>query len=215
MAPEIDLDRDLAFELRSAALADAALAAFDRAQAECYGRFGVAAAVVTPERHESIAYLWARHGGEPVAGLRIHRRRPDRPLPLERFHAGDPALLAAIDARAADGIAELAGLWSAPGWSGTGIGARIVAAAIERAAALGVRHLCSFAHQGNRFARRLGFRRDPLLRPLPYPDDRYRSTVLWCDATRRHGESRWNSPNGLAASASTSVPIARIASSME
>lgn len=195
--------------------------AFDRAQAECYARFGSSAAVrkaaSDDDADDSVIRLLLRCGDEWVGGIRLHSRRVDRPLPLERFFAGDPMLRAAIDARAPAGLAELAGLWSAPRWSGSGVGAVIVARAIECAVDRGIRHLGCFAHHHNKFARRLGFRRDRSLRSLPYPDERYRSSVLWCDATlaRVRGESRWNSVNGLAASDSNPARSARTVSSME
>jgi hypothetical protein len=160
----------------------------DRATAEafhaqliaCYARYGASAAAIAPPVAD-VVYLVVETERHMVAGIRLHRRGANR-LPLESYFAQEPAVIDALDRRSGDGLAELCGLWSAPEVARTGIGGRVVGAAVAIAPYFGVRHLCSFAHQFNRFTRRVGFLADERVGDRPYPDARYRSTLNWCDA---------------------------------
>jgi RimJ/RimL family protein N-acetyltransferase len=120
--------------------------------------------------------------GAVVAGTRIHRRAPGHALPVERILATHSGVRRGLDWRQPSGVGEVAGLWASPALAGTGIGGPIVATAVAHASALGMAHLVGFAHQYNRFTRRVGFEPDRSLGEHAYPDGRYRSTVNWCDA---------------------------------
>jgi GNAT superfamily N-acetyltransferase len=157
--------------------------AFVAAQRLCYERYGAASAVVDVD--VSAGHVWcvvALCDERTVAGARLHVRAPGHPLPLERVLGEHPVLRRELRTRGPAGIAEVGGLWAAEEWAGTGIGGPVIAATVACAAALGVRHLASFAHQFNRFTRAVGFEPDPRLGEHAYPDERYRSTVNWCDA---------------------------------
>jgi hypothetical protein len=156
---------------------------FVAGQRRCYERFGVSAA--SAEVDAMGGDVWcvvALCGDAAVAGARLHVKTPGRPLPLERLLEGHAVLAEEIEFRRADGVAEVGGLWAAEDLAGTGIGGPVIAAAVACAAAIGVRHLVSFAHHRNRFTRAVGFEADARLGVHPYPDERYRSTVNWCDA---------------------------------
>ncbi len=155
---------------------------FDRRQSECYARYGASAAVGVPERDDGTRYLRVTRDGAMVAGIRIHPRADRVPLPFEAYLEVDDHLAEQLAWRARSGIAELAGLWSSTSVARSGIGGYIVAAAVAVAPLLALRHLCSFAHQFNRFTRAVGFEPDVRVGEHPYPDPRYRSTLNWCDA---------------------------------
>lgn len=155
--------------------------AFHQELAACYARYGASAAVTAPPS-DGVELLVVRRGERMVAGIRFHRRGAYK-LPLESYFDGDPIVCTALGERAAEGLAELCALWSCAEIAGSGIGGRVVGAAVAIAPYLGLRHLCSFAHQFNRFTRRVGFVADEGVGVRPYPDERYRSTLNWCDAT--------------------------------
>ncbi|MBX3273900.1 MAG: hypothetical protein KF729_26785 [Sandaracinaceae bacterium] len=159
--------------------------AFLEQQRACYARYGAGAAAHEPELCPDLLWLlcvFDDDGGELVAGARIQVRAPDQPLPLEQALASIPRVAREVARRYADGIGEVGALWSAPSRARSGIGGAVIAASVACAAAIGVRHLVSLAHQHNRFTRRVGFEPDARIGALPYPDDRYRSTVNFCDA---------------------------------
>ena len=156
---------------------------FVAGQWRCYERFGVAGA--SAEVDATGGDVWcvvALRGDAPVAGARLLVKTPGRPLPLEGLLGAHPALAQGCRARRAEGVAEVGGLWATEDLAGTGIGGPVIAAAVACAAAIPVRHLVSFAHHHNRFTRAVGFEPDARLGVHPYPDERYRSTVNWCDA---------------------------------
>jgi hypothetical protein len=155
---------------------------FHHQQALCYARYGAIAAVTTPEPGDGTRYLIVTHERTMVAGIRIHARSETVALPLEACLAVDEYLGHQLASRAASGVAELAGLWSSASMARTGIGGYIVAAAVAIAPLFALRHMCSFAHQFNRFTREVGFEPDARVGEHPYPDPRYRSTLNWCDA---------------------------------
>ena len=156
---------------------------FVAGQRRCYERFGVAAASAEVDATGGDVWFVAAVRGEAlVAGARLHVRTPGRPLPLERLLGAHPVLAQQLRARRADGVAEVGGLWATEDLAGTGIGGPVIAAAVACAAAIPVRYLVSFAHHHNRFTRAVGFEPDARLGVHAYPDERYLSTVNWCDA---------------------------------
>jgi hypothetical protein len=170
---------DRGFEIRVAAHEDPEIVEFVAQQQACYARFG--ARVSPPPDDPLTQYLLVAIERQMVAGIRIHRRGALR-LPLERYFETNDHLARELDRRTPDGLAELSGLWSNPLVAGTGIGGFVVGAAVAVAPWLRLRHLCSFAHQFNRFTRDVGFVPDPVIGTCPYPDARYESTINWCDA---------------------------------
>lgn len=167
------VDAERAFEL---------VCEFQRGQRACYARYGAEVVTASDGSIDRALYLVVHRDGRMVAGIRIHRRERERRLPLERPLSSHPLVRRELAWRESAGLAELAGLWSAPDIAKTGIGGAVVGAAVAIAPALGLRHLCSFAHQFNRFTRLVGFEPDASIGEHPYPDDRYRSTVNFCDA---------------------------------
>lgn len=155
---------------------------FHRRQSACYARYGATAAVTLPARGDGTRYLSVTRDGAMVAGIRIHPRTDRVPLPFEAYLDVDSRLAEELASRTRSGIAELAGLWSSTSVARSGIGGYIVAAAVAVAPLLALRHMCSFAHQFNRFTRAVGFEPDVRVGEHPYPDPRYRSTLNWCDA---------------------------------
>lgn len=155
---------------------------FHELQADCYARYGAAAAVAPLPPHNEVRYLVVARDSRMVAGIRFHPRRSGVPLPLEDYFRDDPNVHEELEVRTPEGIAELCGLWSRSEVARSGIGGYIVGAAVAVAPDYGFRHLCSFAHQFNRFTRKVGFEPDVRIGEHPYPDARYRSTVNWCDA---------------------------------
>ncbi len=155
---------------------------FHEHQSACYARYGAINAMTVPVADDEVGYLVVTREHQMVAGIRIHVRRPNRLLPFEHYFVGDDFVRGEVESRSREGLAELAGLWSAPVVARTGIGGFIVGAAVAIAPYFGLRHLCSFAHQFNRFTRLVGFEPDARIGEHAYPDERYRSTVNWCDA---------------------------------
>lgn len=155
---------------------------FHERMATCYARYGASAAVTAPSAGALVRYLVVARDGEMVAGIRIHTRHRDGRLPLEAYLREHPVVQAEIARRAPEGLAELCGLWSAPDVARTGIGEHVVGAAVAVSPGFGLRHLCSFAHQFNRFTRKVGFEPDGRIGEHAWPDERHRSTVNWCDA---------------------------------
>lgn len=172
-----------AFHFHVAPVSDRArILEFNDKLAACYARYGASAALRVPDETDDIRYLIVTRESQMVAGMRFHRRRAGLPVPMEGYFDQDGPVRAGLDARTDEGVAELCGLWSAPEVARTGIGGYVVGAAVAVAPYLGLRHLCSFAHQFNRFTRQVGFEPDPVIGEHAYPDERYRSTVNWCDA---------------------------------
>ena len=170
------------FHIRIADAEASWVAEFDREQAACYARYGASGAITPPSHGDRTRYIAVMRDGTMVAGIRIHPKSPGVPLPFEAYlELGDDARHE-LAWRAEDGVAELAGLWSSASVAGTGIGGYVVGAAVAVAPLHGLRHLCSFAHQFNRFTREVGFEPDARVGEHAYPDRRYRSTLNWCDA---------------------------------
>ena len=158
------------------------VAEFERELAACYARYRVAAAAGAPPAGP-VRYLVvtdAPGGDRLLAGVRVHVRDAAHPLPLEHKLPDHPVVRDELARRAGGGVAELTGLWSAPEVARTGIGEWVIGAAVAAADALALAHMVSFAHQFNRFTRRVGFEPDARIAPVAYPDARYQSTVNWC-----------------------------------
>lgn len=159
--------------------------AFD-AQRSVYGSFGVECAAAKPNDLEGIHIVVARNEDGDLAGaLRIHRRLPHRPLPVEGILQAHAGALAAIDA-AGDRSGELCGLWVDRRYRGAGLSAMLVYACLALAPRVDVDVLVSLGHQYNWFLGITGLIPAEAVAPVPYPDARYQSTLLFADAQTLH-----------------------------
>jgi RimJ/RimL family protein N-acetyltransferase len=87
----------------------------------------------------------------------------------------------AIAERVPEGVNEIGGCWISPAWRGAGLGTTLVREAL-RAAAGEVRWTVALANQFSvGISAYVGFVPDPRFRDLPFPDNRFRSTLGWFD----------------------------------
>jgi len=93
-----------------------------------------------------------------------------------------PGIAQAITAREADGLEEASGSWVIPEALGLGLGTALLQAVVTVATSTPARWTIGLANQNNlRPAHRAGFEVDGRYADLPFPDQRYRSTLLWID----------------------------------
>lgn len=151
-------------------------------QLDSYRRHpGSLGAIVPGVVAEAFGVLARTGGGDPVGGMRVHLRRPDVPLPVERA-LGALCPIAQAIARAPAPLVELCGTWVASAHRGTGLAAALTAAALAVARALAARRIVACAHQhALALYRRFGAEVDDALGVFPYPDPRYRTCVIWAD----------------------------------
>ncbi|CAM3741150.1 GNAT family N-acetyltransferase [Kibdelosporangium persicum] len=87
----------------------------------------------------------------------------------------------AIAERAPQGVNEIGGCWIHPAWRGARLGTTLVREAV-RASAGDVRWTVALANQFSvGISAYAGFVPDPRFRDLPFPDNRFRSTLCWFD----------------------------------
>ncbi len=93
-----------------------------------------------------------------------------------------PGIAAAIAAREADGLEESSGTWVVSEALGLGLGTALLRAVVTLATGTPARWTMGLANQNSlRPAQRVGFEVDRRYADLPFPDERYRSTLLWID----------------------------------
>jgi GNAT superfamily N-acetyltransferase len=157
----------------------AAFVEFHARQRVCYAAFGAAAAApaVLPDPALVVLLVARSHHGEMLAGVRLQRRTPQAPLPLElvaaQFGIQVPVPYGAV--------AEAGGLWAVRRLRRTGIGRVLMEALIAVAPLLQVDRIMVLAHQFHRFLRPAGFAPVPEVPRMAYPDDRYISEVQVCE----------------------------------
>lgn len=152
---------------------------FHTRQRSCYAAFGAASAApaVLPDPALTVLLAARADDGALLAGVRLQRRTPQAPLPLERI-----ATQFGIDVPVPDGaVAEAGGLWAIPRLQRTGIGRVIMEALIAVTPLLRIDHIMVLAHQFHRFLRPAGFVPVPGVPRMAYPDDRYISEVQVCE----------------------------------
>lgn len=151
-------------------------------QADSYRRHpGSVAALLTVNISEAFVVLARAAGGAAVGGMRVHLRRPDAPLPIERA-LGSACLIGQAIARSPGPLVELCGTWVAPTYRGTDLAATLTSATLAVARALGAARIVGCAHQHViDLYRRFGAVVDAELGIHPYPDPRYQTCVFWAD----------------------------------
>lgn len=152
--------------------------------AACYGRFGADEAArgrLDADRRIGLFLVLARERHQVLGGVGIHLRLGIGTLPLERALAHHPLLAAKLERRGS--VAELSGLWVEERSRRTGLSERLMQAATAALPILGANTAVGFSHQHvlSLYAQ-VGLLPDAELAHIPYPNDRYCSTVLWADA---------------------------------
>jgi len=168
------------------AAAEPELAAlYHQGQLASYGRHGAAAAAErTRDLDPACIHMVAAVGPgvEVLAGMRIHQRRPDRPLPVELALGERCPVSAAIDARRPAPVVEMSGLWVAEAHRQGPLAAAVTRTAIAACRGLGARSIVGCVHQHILpFYQRLGAVVEPSLGVHPYPSPRYATQVVFCD----------------------------------
>ena len=157
-------------------------ARYHAGQRACYTRHGAAAAVSAPG-HRGVHMVAAIVGGaEVVAGMRIHERCADHPLPVELALAERCPIRAALDAREPAPVVEMSGLWVADDRPRAELAAAVTRTALAACRLLGARSVVGCAHQHIlAFYRRYGAVVDETLGAHPYPSPRYATQVVFGD----------------------------------
>jgi GNAT superfamily N-acetyltransferase len=125
--------------------------------------------------------LAVTHSGEVLGGVRL---RAGTELPR---YDGLSCLSEAIAEREAEGVDEATGIWVHAAARGLGLGEALMRAIASVAAETGKRWTVGFANQLNLGpTERAGFARDERFVDLPFPDGRFRSTLVWFDHLHRH-----------------------------
>lgn len=162
---------------------------FYRRQNESYARYSAEKAVYAPSEAEvadgSVYYVIAHelNSGELCGGLRIHLRSLDAPLPVERALPNDGRLRQVLQSHTDNGLAEMSGLWVDGHLRRTGFSSELMRVGIAAMPLLGIHKVLAFTHQHVlNFWTPLGFCLDQSLeRVYAYPDQRYRSRIIWID----------------------------------
>lgn len=154
-------------------------------QLASYGRHGAGAAAertreLAADGVHMVAAIDAAGGVQ--AGMRIHHRRPGRPLPVELALADRCPIGAALDAREPAPVVEMSGLWVAEAHRQGPLAAAVTRTAIAACRMLGARSIVGCAHQHVlAFYQRYGAVVDAALGAHPYPSPRYATQVVFSD----------------------------------
>ncbi len=123
--------------------------------------------------------------GMPVGGLRLEQRTADHHLQLEGEVALPEPSQRKLEARAAQGLVELCGMWVGRDAGVRRLPDRLVRLAIALAAAAGVGHMVALGGPHSRpLALRAGFRVEDGEPVFPFPNPNYRSRVVWLQLPR-------------------------------
>ena len=154
-------------------------------QRACYARHDAAAAADAIARRcrvgvHMVAAIAA--SGEVIAGVRIHQRSAEHPLPVELALADRCPIAAALDAREPAPVVEMSGLWVADEPPCPELAAAVTRTALAACRTLGARSVVGCAHQHVLgFYRRYGAVVDESLGAHPYPNPRYATQVVFGD----------------------------------
>lgn len=157
--------------------------AFHRGLFDAYARFGVEAAVSTPAASSSIYLALAKdEAGHICGGFRLHTPNSE-PMLLHTLAYAPPSVREPSMAKLKGDEGELRGLWVEESERGTQLSAALVHTLVAMAPSLGVKTLALISHRAlRRFYTACGFVVDADVEGFPYPDERYRSELYWCDA---------------------------------
>ena len=118
--------------------------------------------------------------GIPVGGLRLEQRTADHRLQLEGEVALPEASLRKLEARAAEGLVELCGMWVARDARLRRLPDRLVRLGIALAAAQGTAHMVALGGKHSLpLALRCGFHFEDGEPVFPFPDPTYHSRIVW------------------------------------
>lgn len=157
-------------------------AAYHRGQRACYARHGAAAAATAPAHRGVHMVAAVARGGDVVAGMRIHERLAEHPLPVEVALAERCEIGKALDARQPAPVVEMSGLWVADDQPRADLAAAVTRTALAACRLLGARSVVGCAHQHVLpFYRRYGAVVDEALGAHPYPSPRYATCVVFGD----------------------------------
>ncbi|MCU1499865.1 MAG: hypothetical protein JWM47_3818 [Acidimicrobiales bacterium] len=151
-------------------------------QDRCYGRHPGSSAAVLPDGTAPDCIVLARTpDGQAHAGMRVHVRRAGEQLPVERALGGFCGIAEAV-ASAPGPLVELCGTWVGSAFRETDLAIAVVAGALAGARTLGARQVVGCSHQHSLpLYRRFGATVDASLGIHAYPDERYRTCVVWAD----------------------------------
>jgi hypothetical protein len=179
------------FSLERAGRARPLANAMANGQRHALRRFGLAH-LVQPGDVDPAAYLIAAHreSGPVCAGLRLHPRRAAHPLPLELAVAIPAGVVLKLDQLEPRGLAELCALWVSADVEDKHLAVRMLRFAIRASAGLGWATLVALGGQHSLpLALRVGFRFDETEPTFVYPDERYRSRLVWLRMSRSAAEA--------------------------
>jgi hypothetical protein len=167
------------------------VALYHQGQLASYGRHGAtAAAERTRDCDPEVVHMVAAFGPgmEILAGMRIHQRRPDQPLPVELALGDRCPISAAIDARRPAPVVEMSGLWVAEAHRQGPLAGAVTRTALAACRHLGARSVVGCVHQHVLpFYQRYGAVVETSLGVHPYPSPRYATQVVFSDLMTRDG----------------------------
>jgi hypothetical protein len=169
-------------------------AAYLEGAVESYRAFGVEKALDIQEIHNGLStpLFWVARSieGKVVAGMRVHGPflEVDQAHVVDEFR-GDVGLARVremLALRIPHGVIEIKGCWVTPGIEGqANLSDALARCYVHSMDYFNVRFACCSAalHASRRWVRS-GGQIDQELKPIPYPDDRYETTMLWWDRER-------------------------------
>ena len=169
--------------------ADLWRAYLDGAEAE-YRRHGLSHVLAREELEDggtaALFYVARDHDGRVAGGLRCHGplQRPGDAQALREL-AGHTDLSVVHDlvaGRLASGVVEIKGVWVHPDFRHRGLSAAMARCYVHAMDAFGARYaICTCSDTTAVRWQSSGGRAAADLAPVPYPDERYRSLLLWWD----------------------------------
>jgi len=121
--------------------------------------------------------------GKIAGGMRMHAATRLPLLDELSGHVNEHYLASVIRGRQADGVVHCGGLWVNKAFRRyPNLTADLARSHLVLVQLVGARWSVGTSAEHTLGAwSSLGYREDPSIRPFPYPDERYRTRVLWCD----------------------------------